>query len=87
MPPGGDGPIYKYAERLMNALGEPRIVFFTHWDKFGLPYGASQDERFNALIHYGEKLHNIYPKSTFRVPRHFESFSIPSIGLNVKTQG
>jgi L-ascorbate metabolism protein UlaG (beta-lactamase superfamily) len=75
MPPGNE-LIYQYAERLMKALGEPRIVLFTHWDKFGLPYGAPQDERINALMHYGEKLRTTYPKSSFRVLKHFESFEL-----------
>ena len=75
MTPGGDGPIYRYVERLMQALGEPVIVLFTHWDKHGLPYGALQDEGIKAMTSYGEKLKKVYPKSTFRVLKHFETFT------------
>jgi len=76
MVPGGEEQIYRYIERLMQALGEPRTVLFTHWDKFGLPYGAPQDERFNALVSYGEKLKKTFAKSTFKVLTHFEAFTI-----------
>jgi L-ascorbate metabolism protein UlaG (beta-lactamase superfamily) len=76
MTPGGDGPIYRYVDRLMQALGEPRIVLFTHWDKFGLPYGDPQDEGIKALTSYGEKLKKVYPKSTFRVLKHFETLRL-----------
>ncbi len=76
MVPGGEEQIYRYVERLMQALGEPHMVLFTHWDKFGLPYGAPQDERINALVGYGEKLKRAYPKSTFKVLMHFETYAI-----------
>ncbi len=76
MTPGGEGPVYKYVERLMNALGQPQMIFFNHWDKFGLPYGAPQDERINALNNYGERLAKLYPKSIFKTLKHFESFMI-----------
>jgi hypothetical protein len=74
--PGSDGSIYRYVERLMTVLGKPQIVFFTHWDKFGLPFGVSQDERMNALQDYGKRLAKVYPKSIFRTLKHFESFKI-----------
>jgi L-ascorbate metabolism protein UlaG (beta-lactamase superfamily) len=76
MVPGGDGPIYRYEERLMQALGAPAAVFFTHWDNFGLPYGAPQDERINVLKSYGEKLMKTYTKSAFRTLKHFEKFTV-----------
>jgi L-ascorbate metabolism protein UlaG (beta-lactamase superfamily) len=74
--PGSGVPIYRYVERLMSALGDPQMVFFTHWDKFGLPYGAPQDERITGVKNYGERLAKIYAKSTFRTLTHFESFTI-----------
>jgi L-ascorbate metabolism protein UlaG (beta-lactamase superfamily) len=76
MVPGSEGPIYQYVERLMQSLGGPPMVLFTHWDKFGLPYGAPQDEGLDALVKYGERLKKIYPKTTFRVLRHFDTFTI-----------
>jgi L-ascorbate metabolism protein UlaG (beta-lactamase superfamily) len=74
--PGTGVPIYRYVERLMSALGEPPMVFFTHWDKFGLPYGASQEERIIGVKNYGERLAKAYTKSIFRTLAHFESFMI-----------
>jgi L-ascorbate metabolism protein UlaG (beta-lactamase superfamily) len=74
--PGTGGPIFNYTERLLKLLGEPKMAFFTHWDNFGLPYGVPQDEKIDALMKYGEKLKKIYPKSTFRTLKHFESFTI-----------
>jgi L-ascorbate metabolism protein UlaG (beta-lactamase superfamily) len=76
MVPGSGVPIYRYVERLMSALGEPHMVFFTHWDKFGLPYGAPQDERITGVKNYGERLAKAYRNSTFRTLKHFESFTI-----------
>jgi hypothetical protein len=76
MAPGSDGPIYQYVERLMRALAEPKMIFFTHWDKLGLPYGAPQDERINGVRNYGERLAKAYPRSIFRTLTHFESFTI-----------
>jgi len=74
--PGTGVPIYRYVERLMSALGDPPMVFFTHWDKFVLPYGAPQDERISGVKNYGERLANAYHKSIFRTLTHFESFTI-----------
>jgi hypothetical protein len=52
------------------------MVFFTHWDKFRLPYGAPQDERITGVKNYGERLAKTYARSTFRTLTHFESFTI-----------
>ena len=30
--------IYRYTERLLRALGNPRLVLPTHWDRFNVPY-------------------------------------------------
>jgi len=63
-------------ERLIQALREPRIVFSAHWDTFRLPYGDPQDEAIKALRSFGEKLKKVYPKSTFRVLKHFETLRL-----------
>jgi hypothetical protein len=34
--------IYHYTARLLRALGYPRIVFPTHWDRLNVPYSTSQ---------------------------------------------
>jgi L-ascorbate metabolism protein UlaG (beta-lactamase superfamily) len=74
--PGSGVSIYRYVERLMSTLGEPPMIFFTHWDKFGLPYGTPQDERISGGKNYGERLAKVYPKSIFRTLTHFELFTI-----------
>jgi hypothetical protein len=51
-----------------------------------LPCGDPQDEDIKALTSYGEKPKKVYPKSIFRVLKHFEAFSLTFCRASVTVQ-
>lgn len=66
--------IHKYTERLLLALGKPRIVVATHWDDQGLPFGAPQDKALAGTKSFIQEVESVAPDTRIVVPLHFEPF-------------
>jgi L-ascorbate metabolism protein UlaG (beta-lactamase superfamily) len=69
--------IYQYTARLMRALGNPRIVFATHWDEQSFPFGAPQDERLREAEGFVREVKAASPRTRVILPRHFERHTLP----------
>ena len=69
--------IYEYTPRLLRALGYPRLVFPTHWDRFNVPYDVSQDAARERLQSFITEVTAAAPKTKVIVPRYFEPIAIP----------
>jgi L-ascorbate metabolism protein UlaG (beta-lactamase superfamily) len=72
--------IYDYTGRLMRALGNPRIVFATHWDEQSLPFGAPQDERLREAEVFVREVKAASPRTRVILPMHFERHTLPPKG-------
>ena len=60
--------IYQYTGRLMQALGDPAVVFPTHWDDFGIKPRA---EALKQVATFTEEVHTASPKTKVIVPDYF----------------
>lgn len=69
--------IYDYTGRLLRALGVPRFVLPTHWDRFNVPFDVSQEPAIQRLQSFLAEVKAVAPRSTLIVPKYFESISIP----------
>ncbi|MBA4790699.1 MAG: MBL fold metallo-hydrolase [Rhizobiales bacterium] len=67
--------IHAYTERLMRALGNPRIVVATHWDDQGLPFGAAQERALAGTKSFIDEVKAVAPDTRVVVPLHFEPFT------------
>jgi L-ascorbate metabolism protein UlaG (beta-lactamase superfamily) len=68
--------IFRYTERLLKAIGLPKVVVATHWDVQTFPYGADQS---SALAHaevFQEEVRRVAPAAVQVLPRHFETFAV-----------
>lgn len=45
----GRREIHEYTARLLRALGNPRMVLRTHWDRFNVTYDVAQDAAVQRL--------------------------------------
>jgi L-ascorbate metabolism protein UlaG (beta-lactamase superfamily) len=68
--------IYDYTGRLLRALGSPRIVLPTHWDRFNVPYEVSQEPALQRLQSFLSEVKATSPKSIAIVPKYFEPIAI-----------
>jgi L-ascorbate metabolism protein UlaG (beta-lactamase superfamily) len=68
--------IYDYTGRLLRALGSPRIVLPTHWDRFNVPYEVSQEPALQRLQPFLSEVKATSPKSIAIVPKYFEPIAI-----------
>ena len=64
--------IYRYTPRLMRALGYPRLVLPTHWDRFNVPYSASQQPAIQRVQSFLAEVKAASPKTQVIVPKYFE---------------
>ena len=55
--------IYDYTGRLLRALGYPRLVLPTHWDRFNVPYEVSQEPAIQRLQTFIAEVKAVSPKS------------------------
>ena len=68
--------IHDYTGRLLRALGFPRLVVPTHWDRFNVPFEASQAPALERLQSFLSEVKAASPKSTAIVPKYFEPIEI-----------
>jgi L-ascorbate metabolism protein UlaG (beta-lactamase superfamily) len=68
--------IHDYTGRLLRALGFPRMVLPTHWDRFNVTYDVSQAPALERLQSFVAEVKAASPKSTVIVPKYFEPIAI-----------
>ena len=64
--------IYRYTPRLMRALGDPRLVLPTHWDRFNVPYSASQQPAIQRVQSFVAEVKAASPGTRVIVPKYFQ---------------
>ena len=64
---------YRYAARLMRALGDPAIVLPTHWDSWGSATEAAAMKNVRA---FEKEIRTASPKTRFIIPKYFEPIEI-----------
>lgn len=69
--------IYQYTGRLLRALGNPRMVLPTHWDRFNVPYDVAQDAAVQRLQTFLTEVKAASPDTKVVVPKYFEPVVIP----------
>jgi L-ascorbate metabolism protein UlaG (beta-lactamase superfamily) len=69
--------IYEYTPRLLRALGYPRMVLPTHWDRFNVPYELSQAPAIARVQSFVDEVKAASPKTTVSVPKYFEWIAVP----------
>jgi L-ascorbate metabolism protein UlaG (beta-lactamase superfamily) len=70
--------IYHYTERLLRALGYPRLVLPTHWDRFNVPYDVSQQPAIERLQSFIAEVKAASPRTEVIVPKYFEPVAVES---------
>ena len=68
--------INEYTSRLLRALGNPRLVLPTHWDRFNVPYSASQQPQIEQLNSFIKEVKAASPKTQVIVPAYFQSITV-----------
>lgn len=68
--------IYHYTERLLRALGYPRLVLPTHWDRFNVPYDVSQQPAIDRLQSFIAEVKAASPRTEVIVPKYFEPVAV-----------
>lgn len=68
--------IYRYTERLLHALGDPPLVMPTHWDRFNVPYGISQQPAIDRLQSFIEEVKAVSPHTEVMVPKYFVPIAV-----------
>ena len=68
--------IYQYTSRLLRALGNPRMVLPTHWDRFNVTYDVAQDAAVQRLQTFIAEVKGASPDTKVVVPKYFEPVSI-----------
>jgi L-ascorbate metabolism protein UlaG (beta-lactamase superfamily) len=69
--------IYNYTPRLLKALGYPRLVLPTHWDRFNVTYDVSQEPAIQRLQSFIAEVKAASPATTVIVPKYFEPIRVP----------
>jgi len=69
--------IFEYTPRLLRALGYPPLVLPTHWDRFNVPYDASQEPAIQRLQPFLAEVKSASPKTRVLVPKYSEPIAIP----------
>jgi L-ascorbate metabolism protein UlaG (beta-lactamase superfamily) len=64
--------IFQYTARLMRALGDPPLVLPTHWDRFNVPYGTSQQPAIERLQSFLAEIKATSPNTRTIVPEYFQ---------------
>src|SRR6185436_18783219 len=59
--------IHDYTGRLLKAIGFPRLVLPTHWDRFNVTYDVSQAPAMERLQSFIEEVKAVSPKSVVTV--------------------
>jgi hypothetical protein len=69
--------IFDYTPRLLRALGYPRLVLPTHWDRFNVGYEVSQEPAIERLQSFLAEVKKASPNTTVIVPKHFQPIALP----------
>ena len=69
--------IYEYTPRLLRALGYPRLVLPTHWDRFNVPYQTSQAPAIERAQSFLDEVRRASPRTRILVPRYFDPIVVP----------
>jgi L-ascorbate metabolism protein UlaG (beta-lactamase superfamily) len=64
--------IYQYTARLLRSLGDPPVVLPTHWDRFNVPYGTSQQPAIDRLQSFVAEVKAASPNTRTIVPEYFQ---------------
>jgi L-ascorbate metabolism protein UlaG (beta-lactamase superfamily) len=65
--------IHDYTGRLLKAIGYPRMVLPTHWDRFNVTYDVSQAPAIERLQSFIAEVKAASPASVTAVPKYFET--------------
>jgi L-ascorbate metabolism protein UlaG (beta-lactamase superfamily) len=76
--------IFNYTARLLRALGYPRLVLPSHWDRFNVLYDVSQEPAIQRLQSFIAEVKAASPKTQVIVPRYFHPLRIDSASGAVK---
>ena len=68
--------IHDYTGRLLKAIGYPRMVLPTHWDRFNVTYDVSQAPAIERLQSFIADVKTASPKSVVTVPKYFEAIEV-----------
>jgi len=68
--------IHDYTNRLLKAIGYPRMVLPTHWDRFNVTYDVSQAPAIERLQSFITDVKAASPKSVVTVPKYFEAIDV-----------
>jgi len=68
--------IHDYTSRLLKAIGYPRLVLPTHWDRFNVTYDVSQAPAIERLQSFIADVKAASPKSEVIVPKYFEAIAV-----------
>jgi L-ascorbate metabolism protein UlaG (beta-lactamase superfamily) len=68
--------IHDYTSRLLKAIGYPRMVLPTHWDRFNVPYDVSEAPAIERLQSFIAEVKAASPASVVIVPKYFEAVDI-----------
>jgi L-ascorbate metabolism protein UlaG (beta-lactamase superfamily) len=68
--------IHDYTSRLLRAIGNPRMVLPTHWDRFNVTYDVSQAPAIERLQSFIAEVRAASPVSVVTVPKYFEAIEI-----------
>jgi L-ascorbate metabolism protein UlaG (beta-lactamase superfamily) len=68
--------IHEYTSRLLRAIGYPRMVLPTHWDRFNVTYDISQAPALERLQSFVAEVKAASPRTVVRIPRYFEPVEI-----------
>jgi L-ascorbate metabolism protein UlaG (beta-lactamase superfamily) len=69
--------IHEYTARLLRAVGYPRLVLPTHWDRFNVTHDVSQEPAIHRLESFTAEVRAASPKTRVIVPRYFEVVAVP----------
>jgi len=68
--------IHDYTSRLLKAIGYPRMVLPTHWDRFNVTYDVSQAPAIERLQSFTAEVKTVSPASVVVVAKYFEAIDI-----------
>lgn len=69
--------IHDYAARMLRALGYPKLILPTHWDRFNVPFDVSQSAALARLQPFVDEIRALSAGSQVVVPRYFSPVVIP----------
>jgi len=68
--------IHDYTSRLLRAIGYPRLVLPTHWDRFNVTYDVSQAPAIERLQSFIAEVKAASPTTTIIVPEYFKPIEV-----------